>query len=134
MVQPSRLILLGYWDAEGVSQQWPRPEDFVDSDWDLEERDLVADYLGRGFVARSYMGLSRCRMCDAQNGALELTDGVYVWPEGLAHYVRDHAVRPPDRFVGHAVRSTEAWESADRDEDWWGSIRNVPAATPGASD
>lgn len=24
------------------------------------------------------------------NGAVEYTDGTYVWPEGLAHYIYDH--------------------------------------------
>jgi len=119
------LILLGYWNGDGVSRPWPRPEEFVDSEWDLDERDLVADYLGRGFVARSCMGLSRCRLCGEQNGALELTDGFFVWPEGLAHYVHEHGVRPPARFVGHAVRRTEAWEIAERDEEWWRSVRSL---------
>ena len=41
-------------------------------------------------------------------GSRDLTDGVWVWPEGLAHYVRDHGVVLPTSFIEHAARS--AWQ------------------------
>jgi len=34
-------------------------------------------------------------------GCASLTDGVYVFPEGLAHYIRRHNVRPSRAFVAH---------------------------------
>ena len=34
-----------------------------------------------------------------RNGDSELTDGVFVWPEGLAHYVAVHDVRLPEEFI-----------------------------------
>ena len=34
-------------------------------------------------------------------GCSSLTDGVYVFPEGLAHYIRRHRVRPSKAFVSH---------------------------------
>ena len=34
-------------------------------------------------------------------GCTSLTDGVYVFPEGLAHYIRRHNVRPSRAFVAH---------------------------------
>ena len=36
-------------------------------------------------------------------GCLELTDGMWSWPEGLAHYVETHGVRLPDEFVAYAA-------------------------------
>jgi hypothetical protein len=36
-------------------------------------------------------------------GSQDLTDGHWIWPEGLWHYVQDHAVRLPDEFVATAV-------------------------------
>ena len=36
-------------------------------------------------------------------GCLELSDGVWLWPEGLAHYVDVHGVRLPDEFVNYAA-------------------------------
>jgi hypothetical protein len=117
----SELILIGYWRGAGAAG-WPDPADFIDSAWNEDERDLVADYLGRGFVVRAYMGYSRCRLCDLRtNGALELSDGVYVWPEGLAHYITDHGLRPPEPFVAHVLSMSEAFEAAGRDESWWRS-------------
>lgn len=114
----STLTLIGYWAGE-LSGGWPSPDDFVDEGWDRDVRDLIDDYLRRGFVVRACMGYSPCRFCGRDNGALELSDGVFVWPEGLAHYVADHAVRLPDEFVSHVLQEIDAYESADRDESWW---------------
>lgn len=113
-----QLTLIGYWTGE-FAPGWPDPADFVDDTRDTHERDSVADYLGRGFVVRAYMGFSPCRLCGKDNGCLELSDGTYVWPEGLAHYVVDHDVRLPERFVAHALAMAEAYETSDRDESWW---------------
>lgn len=122
MVRPLRLILIGYWDGPDADHSWPAPEGFVDSCWDETERDLVASFLRRGFVARAFMGYSECRMCGKKNGDLELSDGLFVWPEGLAHYVAKHEVRPPERFVRHVIETVEALETAERDEQWWRTV------------
>jgi hypothetical protein len=116
----SELILIGYWRGEHAVG-WPDPADFVDSTWARDEREAVADYLGRGFVVRACMGYSPCRICGKDNGCLELSDGIYVWPEGLAHYVTDHGVRLPEPFVSTALWLIEAFETAGRDETWWRS-------------
>jgi len=34
-------------------------------------------------------------------GCTSLTDGVFVFPEGLAHYIRRHSVRPSRAFIAH---------------------------------
>ncbi len=34
-------------------------------------------------------------------GSMCLTDGTYGWPQGFAHYVEAHGVRPPEEFVRH---------------------------------
>ena len=120
MVRPE-LILLGYW-SKGVGSRWPSPASFVDADWDPDERELVVEYLCRGFVARTYMGYSLCRVCGQQNGALELSDGVFVWPDGFAHYVSDHLVKPPQEFVDHALAALASIEEADRNEQWWTNL------------
>lgn len=73
MVQPRRLILIGYWEGPEMDHSWPAPEDFVVVRWDEDERDLVASYLQTGLVARTYKGFPRCRMCGKENGDLELS-------------------------------------------------------------
>lgn len=45
-------------------------------------------------------------------GCCTLTDGKYVWPEGLAHYIAEHAVRPPEDFIQHATGSLRALRAA----------------------
>ena len=80
--QRPRPLLIGYWTGERA-EGWPSPGRFVDAMWDADEREMVADYLDRGFVTRACMGLSPCRLCERPNGALELSDGVYVWPEAI---------------------------------------------------
>lgn len=122
MVHPERLILIGYWAGAETDDSWPDPKDFMDPSWDSEEREVMASYLSAGLVARTYMGFSRCRVCGVNNGNLELSDGYYVWPDGLAHYVADHAVRLPERFVAHVSAMIEALEGAERDVGWWREV------------
>jgi hypothetical protein len=112
------LILIGYWKSDDAPG-WPDPRALVDHEWDSEDRDAIAQYLETGLVSRAYMGFSPCRVCGADNGNLELTDLTYVWPSGLAHYVRDHGVRLPAEFVDHVTTTQEAVEKSGRDESWW---------------
>jgi hypothetical protein len=112
------LVLIGYWRSDD-EPQWPDVRDFVDPDWSADERELIIEHLRRGKVARAYLGKSRCRLCGVDAGSLELRDGVFIWPEGLVHYVVDHHVRLPRRFVEHIGAMTEALEDAEIDSDWW---------------
>ncbi len=41
-------------------------------------------------------------------GCSDLSDGVWMWPRGLAHYVEKHNVKLPDAFV-HTMRAHE-WQ------------------------
>ncbi|MBM0128153.1 hypothetical protein IMY96_25640 [Pimelobacter simplex] len=119
------MILIGYWSGgHGSNETWPAVSDFIDHDWDEEERFDVGTYLKYGLVARAWMGYAPCRLCDKQtNGNLDLTDGVYLWPEGLAHYVLDHKVRPPEEFVRH-VHALNRWSDDWQINDaWWRSKR-----------
>lgn len=112
------LRLIGYWwspDDPG----WPKAHEWVDVDWDSTERELVAAYLAGGMRAPyAAGGPSECRICGCANGNLELTDGTYLWPEGLSHYVRDHSVRLPKEVIGHVLKwmHTESWVE---DSSWW---------------
>jgi hypothetical protein len=110
------LRLIGYWGGD-----WPEVGDFVDPDWNEDERDAVSQYLAGGTMARVFMGYSACRFCGAQNGYAEFTDGTYIWPTGLQHYVDAHHVRLPREFVDHAVKRLRELEVADVDASWWRS-------------
>jgi hypothetical protein len=113
------VTLIGYWKGEH-EPGWPSVTDFVDEHWDEAERDLVAMYLEHGFAVPWYeAGWSNCRFCGAMNGAAERTDYVYLWPEGLVHYVREHGVRLPASVVRHMVNRSRLPCEEDVAYDWW---------------
>jgi len=116
-----KLTLLGYL-RDDQHPELPDPVDFVDTDWDDDEHHMTSMYLASGTVARAYQGYSSCRLCGRQNGDLEYTDGEYVWPQGLAQYLDEHAVRLPARFVAHAISKLEEIETARVDSAWWSGV------------
>ena len=83
----------------------------MDSEWDLAERRLVAHHLRSAKRADSCLGYSWCRFhCgvdDAKMGDSDFSDGLWLWPEGLAHYVLEHAVRLPEEFLRHVRHEAE---------------------------
>lgn len=131
-VQP--LVLIGYWAADH-DPDWPDPRRFVDAAWDRDERAMVVAHLQTGIAAPwTFTGYSTCRFCGAMNGSGEMTDGTFLWPEGLAHYLDVHDVRLPGVFVLHVKTSnatgrapaeldpTRAQEIEHQiDSSWWES-------------
>lgn len=115
-----RLRAIGFWrSVKDERPTLPDPRDFVDPDWDARERETVVDYLRAGRRVRPQMGSSRCRLCGSSSGSAEQTDGTYLWPEGYAHYVSEHAVRPPREFVEHVQRELHQMDAMAIDRDWW---------------
>jgi len=91
--------IIGYWIRSLSDDDFPPPQELI-TDCDASTRNAIAEYLDAGLEFAAYRGVSWCRFfCDHPMGNRELTDGEWVWPEGLSHYVRDHNVRLPDEFV-----------------------------------
>ncbi|MEU5860064.1 MULTISPECIES: hypothetical protein [unclassified Nonomuraea] len=123
--------MIGYWWSPEAPER-PRPHELIDPDWDPEERDLLALYLESGQQAPyRATGPSPCRICNEPSGNLELTDGVFLWPQGLAHYVRDHSVRLPAEIVLRAQQWAEPTEW-DEDETWWREPNPYDDQPPGS--
>ena len=100
---------IGFWkDPDLEDDRFRHPIAFADPAWRIAERQLVADYLRSGHRTDSYMGYSWCRFgCgidSSEMGTSDLSDGVWLWPEGLPHYVLEHAVRLPEDFLRHVRR------------------------------
>jgi hypothetical protein len=117
-----RVRLIGYWcgasdRSPDENECLPDPRDLIDESWN-QERELVASYLEHGRRPWVFAGHSYCRLCGMVNGSAEFTDGVYLWPEGLAHYVREHSVKLPDEVLAHVRRRYNEVESLDGDRDW----------------
>ncbi len=108
---PRRLEAVGYWFNDLAPSGYPRPQRLVGA-WRPEPQAIVLAHLRSGVVFESYRGRSFCRFsCGAPPKAMghrDLTDGVWVWPEGLAHYVEVHSVRLPERFIAHAIAHPDA--------------------------
>lgn len=97
---------IGYWYAWSRSgREFPDPKDLVDPCWLEEERERLIAYLRSGITYRRWRGFSSCRfkcgIADQEMGFRDFTDGVWVWPEGLYHYVAEHHVMLPDEFASH---------------------------------
>jgi hypothetical protein len=97
----ARLTCVGWWCGEDPAL--PDPRNLVDLEWEKSDRDAIVRYLRSGRRLTAYQGYSTCRFrCgvpEDQMGDADVTDGRWVWPEGLAHYVETHGVRLPDEFV-----------------------------------
>jgi hypothetical protein len=93
---------IGYWQAD-LFDDYPLPQE-VEGELPEGLRRKLTRHLKRGSLFEQYRGLSWCRYgCKGYNGSKELTDGVWVWPEGLAHYVVKHGITLPPEFVEHVV-------------------------------
>lgn len=105
-----RLRAIGFWKGYGADSRFHNPQEFV-SDVPAEEeiRSQLARYLRSGRHVEGYFGYSWCRFqCgidDSLMGSSDLSDGTWVWPEGLVHYVDVHQVHLPSKFVQAALSS-----------------------------
>ena len=112
------LKLIGYW---ATPPQWHPPDDqppwpdvrrAVRVGWLGSDRKRLITYLKSGHRAHGFLGHSACRFtCHDRYyflGTYELTDGEWLWPVGLGHYVERHAVALPEEFV--ASVSARGWK------------------------
>jgi hypothetical protein len=82
-----------------------------------DNQDRVVEYLRSGHVLAVPMGADLPDWFDRPNranpliggrlvgGATPMTDGVWVWPAGLIHFIEKYNVSVPAEFVEHAARS-----------------------------
>jgi hypothetical protein len=105
---------IGFWinslkDTDRIPPQElvrPLPDDV---------RRIVSDYLDQGEAARSYRSSLECRFhCGHSVHHRELSDGRWVWPADLGHYVRDHGVALPKEFIDHALSGTPRIPTSER--------------------
>jgi len=99
------------WDDWRTESELPDPRWLVRRGWRRRERSKVLAYLRAGRIYAVYAGYSYCRfwLCwtrPPQMGSCDLTDGEWVWPQGLAHYVERHWVCLPDEFI-EAMQSND---------------------------
>lgn len=65
---------------------------------------MVLAHLREAPIVRVSAGFAFCRFrCGMAAGSSEQSDGRFLWPDGLAHYVERHHVRLPEPFVDHVL-------------------------------
>jgi hypothetical protein len=98
---------IGYWKTTtGVGDQLPEASWFVEPNQDLYLGESpLADLLDAGVEYVWCMGFSVCRICGRQNGCSQRTDGRFVWPDGLSHYVREHGLSLPGSIATELRRA-----------------------------
>jgi hypothetical protein len=120
--------LIGYWapashwpsfpSESGGQPPWPDVRRAIRPGWRAAEREQLVTYLRNGYRCNGALGYSSCRFdCRVTYSCLgsgELTDGEWLWPEGLPHYVERHGVMLPEEFVASA--STRGWRLPPIDE------------------
>lgn len=129
------LQVLGFWIDKKERNGLPDPRRCVDPEW-KEDRERIACYLRSGVIAAQYIGYSYCRFeCgipEDQMGDADLSDGAWVWPQGLAHYVERHQVALPPEFIAHVKANryemncpltTSDLQSLDFDAECWRAWR-----------
>jgi len=95
-----RFQYIGYWS-------WTAdPVQLVEPSWASGERPALVTYLQSGIRLLQWRGYSFCRFqCGIPRqhmGSADFTDGRWIWPEGLWHYVAEHMIALPDAFLAHA--------------------------------
>ncbi len=103
------LKLIGYWRSS-YEPNWPDPAWFVDELLTKSEISMTVEYLKQGtYLPYAAGGYSWCRFCcdDMRLGNREQTDGKFLWPEKLWHYVECHNVRLPEEFVNEVIKNEQ---------------------------
>ena len=121
---------IGYWRSEDAFEEYPSAHDFI-NEFPYEGQEQVFEHLQAGTsMPWATPGVSTCRICGMPNGSSDLSDGKFMWPEGLAHYVKEHNLRLPKAFEEHIQSDWEALDTSSFlfgeyfvNHDWWKSTK-----------
>lgn len=130
----SSIKIIGYWHSFS-EPHFPDPAHFIDEPVDNEIKKLTLQYLRSGIKTNAiYLGSSWCRFrCGTPStGSAEYTDGEYVWPEGLLHYVEHHNIRLPQIILDKILSTPTQKIVVPHDiqllninYDWWKNQRGT---------
>jgi hypothetical protein len=122
---------VGYWIDETVRNYNPESREENKHLLELPDPRLLREalgarplppqalqYLRSGRELNALLGFSYCRfqcgISDEQMGCRDLTDGVWIWPEGLVHYAEVHQVALPDEFL--ETMAQNSWQVPQLDD------------------
>jgi hypothetical protein len=126
----SMLKAIGFWIRDLRDESYPAPQELVGA-LSEEQRRKLGQYLESGATFEQYLGYAWCRfVCgastesgfarlDSRLGSRELTDGAWVWPEGLAHYVREHGIVLPGEYAASGTPHTTPDPAEPVESEFW---------------
>lgn len=114
-----KLQKIGFWNGmSDMGYIWPQ-EIVAKKKIEPKLKCAIISYLQHGVPVEGYMGDSSCRFCGKILGSHDMSDGTWVWPEKLEHYIEEHNVMLPEEFIAHAEKKkwhiTFKYEIPDRD-------------------
>lgn len=122
------LIAIGLWYSD-MEPEFPRPSRLVDENWDNAEKEKVIARLEEGYpLPYPYAGKSWCRFnCgETEMGNRDFSDGYFLWPEGLPHYLKNHNVRLPEVVVNKLLTTPVVKYNFESDFtvdlEWWKGV------------
>ena len=100
---------VGFWASDPTEATdnlpWPQSREELPLDEaTLDFLDKLAQIENDSNVI-GYKGYSWCRICKKDNGSKEYFTDQYIWPQGYAHYVREHNVEVPEHFRFYIVKT-----------------------------
>ncbi|QHT65723.1 hypothetical protein GXP67_03095 [Rhodocytophaga rosea] len=119
------LTAIGYWHSI-FEPEFPDPAWFRDEEWNVAEKQMVITHLLQSHPLADWTGQSWCRFrcAETQLGSKDLTDGTYIFPEGLVHYLQNHHIRLPEKFIQHVqqykhIQINFGLEQCVIEFNWW---------------
>ena len=122
--------LKSYWEKL-PPPRYPHPKHLVGAERNPAHKAALVAYLRSGTIVTHCLGYSYCRFeggpSDQEMGSGDLSDGVWIWPEGLWVYVEHYDVRLPDEFetnvqnMGYRISVSEHLEDRGTDDSFWTS-------------
>jgi len=117
---------VGYWRQHETDDAspfpWPKENELTEEELialqpflvkisDIESAVRLSDVMDAACAVKrpdwqlqSFFGWSICRICGRENGSSEFRVNGMSWPIGYTHYIKQHRVRPPQRFVDHIMQ------------------------------
>ena len=90
----------GYWLGTVDDDDLPEVSSAIDLAWLPEDRDKLIFYLEHAPCVGAASLMTECLLCDKRIPvSSHNSDGKWVWPTSLSHYLRAHFVVLPDRFA-----------------------------------
>jgi hypothetical protein len=74
----------------------------IDPSWEPDDKGGLMSYVAQAPVVLTASPSSRCLLCPSEvPTSCWQSDGVWLWPKSLTHYLYWHSVVLPEQFVEH---------------------------------